>query len=144
MFSLRSASLVGSFVFAAFGLMACAAQGVGQPQTGASIANYDPSSVYQPSPNSRPLAVAPPVTVTGGVGNAGLPERAQTGASFANYDPSSVYQPSPNSRPLAVAPPVTVTGAVEGGSLEGGNRTAHCTVAGEGSVGVSPNARLCP
>ena len=85
MFSLRSASLVASL---AFGLMGCAAQGVGQPQTGASVASYDASSLYQPSPNYRPLAV----TVTG-----------------------------------AAAP-----------------RTAHCTVAESGSVGVSPNARLCP
>ncbi|WP_394847848.1 hypothetical protein LZC95_10340 [Pendulispora brunnea] len=133
-----------SVMFAAFGLMACATHGVGQPQTGASVASYDPSSVYQPSPNARPLAVAPPVTVTGGVGNAGFPERAAAGASVANYDPSSVYQPSPNARPLAVAPPVTVTGAVGGDTQENGTRTAHCTVAGEGSVGVSPNARLCP
>ncbi|WP_394837338.1 hypothetical protein LVJ94_10565 [Pendulispora rubella] len=85
MLALRSASLVASV---AFGLMGCAAQGVGQPHTGASVASYDASTLYQPSPNYRPLAV-------------------------------------------------TVTREV-------GTRTAHCTAAEQGSVGMSPNARLCP
>ncbi|WP_394847847.1 hypothetical protein LZC95_10335 [Pendulispora brunnea] len=99
MFSPRSASRVAPVMFAtlaAFGLMACAAQGVGQPQTGASVAsNYDPS---------------------------------------ASFDPSSLYQPSSNVRAVAAT----------NGSREAAPRTTHCTDAEVGSVGVSPNARLCP
>ncbi|WP_394847849.1 hypothetical protein LZC95_10345 [Pendulispora brunnea] len=99
MFSLRSASLVAPVTFATFatfamfatfaaiGSMGCAAQGVGQPQT-ASVASNDASSLYQPSPNYRPLAVS--------------------------VSPASA------------------------------TRTAQCTAVEGGSVGVSPNARLCP
>ncbi|WP_394837336.1 hypothetical protein LVJ94_10555 [Pendulispora rubella] len=65
----------------------------------------------------------------------------QTGASVASsydpsasYDPSSLYQPSPNVRAVAAG----------NGSPEAGTRSAHCTDAEVGSVGVSPNARLCP
>ncbi|WP_394845060.1 hypothetical protein LZC95_49410 [Pendulispora brunnea] len=101
--SIRLASMVASF---AFGLVGYASQAFAETP-----ASFDPSSTYQPSPNSRPLAVQPPVSVTGVVGS-NLRTAPVKSSAVASYDPSSTYQPSPNSRPLAVQPPVAVTGAV--------------------------------
>ena len=72
MISIRNASVtvVGGLVFA-LGLMGCVNEGRAQPQvpeTTSATASYDPSSMYQPSPNSRALAVQPPPTVTGHTG----------------------------------------------------------------------------
>jgi len=104
--SIRFASLVASF---AVGLVGYASEARAE----SSAASFDPSSIYQPSPNSRPLAVQPPVGVTGAVGG-NLRTAPVKSSAVASYDASSLYQPSPNSRPLAVQPPVAVTGAVGG------------------------------
>jgi hypothetical protein len=110
----------------AFGLMGCATQGIGSQVTA-------DGRGYHPSPNYVPVAaVQAPSTVTGKVGNLGL-ERA----TAQNSDPSFGYHPSPNARPLAVQPPAVVTGDV-------GSGASRACVEGDGMVGVSPNARLCP
>jgi len=109
MFSIRSASVIATV---AFGLMGYATEGFAETPASHAATNYDPSSLYQPTPNSRPLAVAPPVGVTGAVGNGLRVAPAKAPSATASVDASSFYQPSPNSRALAVAPPVNVTGAV--------------------------------
>ncbi|HWL89149.1 MAG TPA: hypothetical protein VNO21_25275 [Polyangiaceae bacterium] len=128
MISIRKASFIA---VVAFGLMGCATQGIASPSAPLMA---DASSSYQPSPNARPLAVQPPSTVTGAVGNRGI-ETASGVASNVSY------QPSPNARPVAVQPPPTVTGAVGSGETR---TSLACVDQEEGATGTSPNARLCP
>jgi len=160
--------LASAAVFA-FGLMGCATEGIGgqaklvtadvagyhpspndvsvaavQPPStvtgkvgnrgleNATALNSDTSFGYHPDSNARPLAVQPPAVVTGKVGNRGLEN-----VTAQNSDTSFGYHPSPNERPLAVQPPAVVTGAV-------GSGASMACVEGDGMVGVSPNARLCP
>jgi len=136
--TVRFASLVATF---AFGLMGCATEGLGQAQTaGASsaTASYDPSSFYQPSPNSRPLAVQPPPTVTGAVGGSVQKTVPVANGPSASLAPSTFYEPSPNARP-------TVTEATVVGKVGGSSMASNCSVsAEEGMSGISPNVRLCP
>ncbi|WP_394828653.1 hypothetical protein [Pendulispora albinea] len=80
MISIRNASLIAAL---GLGLMGCVSEGRAQPQTSAS-ANADPSSVYQPSPNYRPLAVRPPVAVTGEPGPSVDPTCNSAGAAITS------------------------------------------------------------
>ncbi|WP_394823513.1 hypothetical protein [Pendulispora albinea] len=80
--SVRSVSVV---IAMALGLMACA----GQSRGTSAYAGHDPSSIYQPTPSSPPLAVNPPITVTGTPGTAqGVPGCEESVASSGSGSPN--------------------------------------------------------
>ncbi|WP_394833402.1 hypothetical protein LVJ94_43540 [Pendulispora rubella] len=105
--SIRLASLVGAF---AVGLVGYASEARAESPA----AGVDPSSIYQPTPNSRPLAVQPPVSVTGVVGSpvrtvasvhAAQSAKAAPVVSTTSITSATFYNPSPNERPVVVAVP---------------------------------------
>ncbi|WP_394834610.1 hypothetical protein LVJ94_49755 [Pendulispora rubella] len=101
--SIRLASVVGAF---AFGLVGYASEALAESPVG----SVDPSSIYQPSPNSRPLAVQPPVGVTGVVGSPARVAPAQTAkvapkVATATTTSATFYNPSPNERTVILTAP---------------------------------------
>ncbi|WP_394845065.1 hypothetical protein LZC95_49435 [Pendulispora brunnea] len=103
--SIRFASMVAAF---AVGLVGYASEALAEQPVG----QVDPSSIYQPTPNSRPLAVQPPVTVTGVVGSparvAPAPAAQMAKApkvSTTTITSATFYNPSPNERTAAVTAP---------------------------------------